>query len=89
MNMMAQWEDETNHRQIQFSIEYTIDNATGTSEPSFCGKAPDGLVMATAGAWLAATLTLMAVEIVAAPSLSVARALRLTLPAATLVAVKL
>ena len=28
MNMLAQWEDEANHRQIQFSIEYSIDNST-------------------------------------------------------------
>ena len=27
MNMLAQWEDSENHRQIQFSIEYTIDNS--------------------------------------------------------------
>jgi hypothetical protein len=27
MNMLAQWEDEENHRQIQFSIEYTIESS--------------------------------------------------------------
>ena len=28
MNMMAQWEDETGNRQVQFSVDYTIENAT-------------------------------------------------------------
>ena len=28
MNMMAQWEDEAGNRQVQFSIDYTIENAT-------------------------------------------------------------
>ena len=28
MNMMAQWEDEAGNRQIQFSIDYSIENAT-------------------------------------------------------------
>lgn len=28
MNMLAQWEDGENHRQIQFSIEYAIENST-------------------------------------------------------------
>jgi len=28
MNMLAQWEDGENHRQIQFSIEYSIENST-------------------------------------------------------------
>ncbi len=27
MNMLAQWEDGENHRQIQFSIEYSIENS--------------------------------------------------------------
>lgn len=27
MNMLAQWEDEENHRQIQFSIDYTIESS--------------------------------------------------------------
>ena len=27
MNMLAQWEDGENHRQIQFSIEYTIESS--------------------------------------------------------------
>ncbi len=28
MNTMAQWEDETSNRQIQYSIGYSIENAT-------------------------------------------------------------
>ena len=28
MNMLAQWEDGENHRQIQFSIEHSIENST-------------------------------------------------------------
>ena len=28
MNMMAQWEDEAGNRQVQFSIDYSIENAT-------------------------------------------------------------
>lgn len=28
MNMLAQWEDGENHRQIQFSVEYSIENST-------------------------------------------------------------
>ena len=27
MNMLAQWEDGENHRQIQFSVEYTIESS--------------------------------------------------------------
>lgn len=27
MNMLAQWEDGENHRQIQFSIEYSIESS--------------------------------------------------------------
>ncbi len=27
MNMLAQWEDDSNHRQIQFSVEYSIQNS--------------------------------------------------------------
>lgn len=27
MNMLAQWEDGENHRQIQFSIDYTIESS--------------------------------------------------------------
>ena len=27
MNMLAQWEDGENHRQIQFSIEYSIETS--------------------------------------------------------------
>ena len=27
MNMLAQWEDGENHRQIQFSIEYSIEGS--------------------------------------------------------------
>lgn len=27
MNMLAQWEDETNHRQIQFSVDYSIESS--------------------------------------------------------------
>lgn len=26
MHMMAQWEDETNNRQVQFSVDYAIEN---------------------------------------------------------------
>ena len=28
MNMLAQWEDEENQRQIQFSIDYSIESST-------------------------------------------------------------
>lgn len=28
MNMMAQWEDEAGNRQVQFSVDYSIENAT-------------------------------------------------------------
>ena len=28
MNMMAQWEDETSNRQVQFSIQFTVENGT-------------------------------------------------------------
>jgi hypothetical protein len=27
MNMLAQWEDGENHRQIQFSVEYSIESS--------------------------------------------------------------
>ncbi len=27
MNMLAQWEDGENHRQVQFSIEYTVESS--------------------------------------------------------------
>jgi hypothetical protein len=27
MNMLAQWEDGENHRQIQFSVDYTIESS--------------------------------------------------------------
>jgi hypothetical protein len=30
MNMLAQWEDGENHRQIQFSVEYSIENSCVT-----------------------------------------------------------
>lgn len=30
MNLLAQWNDETNFRQIQFSIDYSIENANLT-----------------------------------------------------------
>ncbi len=28
MNTMAQWEDEAGNRQVQFSVDYSIENAT-------------------------------------------------------------
>lgn len=27
MNLLAQWNDETNFRQVQFSVDYTIENS--------------------------------------------------------------